>query len=124
MFKLIFGNKTDNELTPDDIKNIKSLLLILNMIVDVLSSKNGISIDLIIKFKINQQGISRLLKINGLAVYFKRHITVNELKSLLRIMELSDEILRIYGNNEQTTILHKLIHAITRDNTRWIKKSS
>lgn len=122
VLKLMFGKSTDNNLLPDDIKNIKTLLAHLSAIVDFLSSQKELPDDLVNKFKTSRQSISRILNFSGLEVYFKRHITANELDSLLIIIELSDEIIKIsaqkssfLSGKEHVAQLQNLIKEITRN---------
>ncbi len=101
ILKFIFSKKQDNNLTLDDINNIKSLIAHLDAVVNFLCNKNKLNDKLVSKFKSDKMTLLRILKINGLAIYFKRHITTTEIKSLLSIIKLSNEI--------------------TRNHTRWIK---
>ncbi len=122
----VLVNMKDNNLLPDDIKNIKTLLTYLNAIVDFLSSKKELSDDLVNTFKTSRKNISRILNFSGLEVYFKRHITANELDSLLIIIKLSDEIIKIgtqkssfLSGEEHVAQLKNLIKKITRDHKYW-----
>lgn len=128
ILKLIFGKSTDNNLSPDDIKNIKTLITHLNAIVDFLSSQKELPDNIVNKFKAARQAISRILNFSGLEIYFKRHITTNELNSLLIIIELSNEILKMgaqqsafLSGKEHVAQIENLIREITRNYIRWVK---
>ena len=126
---LSFGKSTDNTLSSDDIKNIKTLFSLLNGIVDFLSAHQALPDDLVNKFKSNQQNVSRILNFKGLEVFFRRHITAKETESLLLIIELSDEIINAGANNslflsgkEHVVQLRNLIKEISHNYQRWVKK--
>lgn len=129
ILKFLFSKQQDNNLTHDDITNIKSLIAHLDAVVNFLYEKNKLNNKFVGQFKSDKMALSRILKINGLAIYFKRHITTTEIKSLLGIIKLSNEIIKIGAQEEhflsaeeqQRIHLQKLINEITRNHTRWIK---